>query len=324
MADELSKEDQALLDQMRNEAPVEEEKPAEQPPPEPAEEPAEQQAEPEERPRDDKGRFVAQEGTEEPAEQPEPQKKAQRVPIAELLEERKARQKLQEELAAQREQRAKLEGMFQTLSQRMAPQEDKPKTVEEDPLAALKQTQAELAQMRGALTQQEQLRQFTQVVGASIESFKAQTPDYADAYQHIRKARMAELSAFGLTPEQAAQQLQMDEYQVAAAALQRGQNPGQVIYELAKQRGYARATGNDGGRPTSGATPDNRPRPSGNGAEAAAKLATIAKGQQAARSLGQNGGDAPAPLTGVDALAAMSEKEIADLTPEKFRQLMGA
>lgn len=291
-------------------------------PAEPAEEAEpEPQAEPEplpqaEQPRATDGTFAPKGASEAEAPIPAP-KPRKNVPLSELLEERKSRQQFEKDLQAAREEKAKLEGAFQALSQRFAqPQEQAPKqpTIEEDPVAVLRQTQGQLAEMQRQQQEQQITAQFSNHVRSLAESFKATVPDYADALKFAGEARRKQLAYFGMPPQAIEQQLQRDEFELSAAALQNGRNPAQVIYETAQLWGYRAPQ--PGMAQTNGAAP--APQANGTGPN----LDTIARGQTAARSLGNVGGAAPNTLTGIDRMATMSEKELAALSPEEFRKIM--
>ena len=101
------------------------------------------------------------------------------------------------------------------------------------------------------------------------------------------------------------------EREQVAIARKAGRRPAQHIYELAKLRGWSTpaATGNPALQPKGG-DPVSQPAPANDAA--AAELARIERGQNAARSLSSAGGGAPAALT-AEAMANMNEAEFSAL-----------
>lgn len=257
-------------------------------------------------PRDDGGRFAkpVEEATEEtPAE---PQKPGQTVPLATLLEERRA---FQARIDALAEQTTRGNERLQQLAARYAQPEVKPPTVDGDPIAVVRQLEEKVARLEGGALQQQQIAQFSSQVDGQVQAFKAQNPDYDAAYAHLRQARINELKAIGLTDDRIPRQLAEDEFGLAAQALQNRLNPAQVIYQLATVRGYQKAQ----------MAPQN-----GTGAVAPVdRLALQQRGQAAARTLSGAGGGAP-PKLSLQTLADMSEAEFANLTEDQIQRIMRA
>lgn len=298
---EYTKEELAILsDQEVPDAPAaENDAPEPQPEPEPA--PAEPEVKPE---------IVA-----EPKPEPAPKTRERKtVPLAELIEERKARQALEEQIKQESEKRVRLEGAFQTLNQRLQPKPEEPKpqpTVDTEPVEVLRQTQAQVDQLRQTIEAQQIQAQFSNHVRGLAEQFKAKQPDYGDALRFVSDHRRNELKLYGMTDQQIDQQLQRDEYELSAAALLNNRNPAEVIYGLAQQRGYKKTE--------AAAMPQISNQQQRNGPD----LATIERGQAAARSLGNAGGAAPETVSGLDRLAAMTPDELGKLSESEFRKIMG-
>lgn len=119
-----------------------------------------------------------------------------------------------------------------------------------DPLGAmmhqLEQVNKTVADLQAALTQQQthqtqltQFQQFQQRVGQLRDEFVKATPDFPDAYKHIRDARIADLRTFGLTDDKIQQALFQEEATLAEQAIRNGKNPAEVLYEMARRHGYA-------------------------------------------------------------------------------------
>ncbi len=104
-------------------------------------------------------------------------------------------------------------------------------TFDDDPLENLDQ------RMKG-IEQAEQQKQFFQQVSGLVNQFKAETPDYDEALQHVMTGRLADLKALGMPEAEAAQVINAEAQFIASQALARGRNPGEAVYELAKNRGF--------------------------------------------------------------------------------------
>lgn len=155
-------------------------------------------------------------------------------------------------------------------------------------------------------------QQFMRVVEHAEESFKATTPDYHEAAEHLEKARRTELSAmYPSTPQgdayarqngyQNAAHLreaifQNDARTVAENALRMGMNPAEAYYNLAKGRGYV-------SKPLQSQTSQ---------AKAEAAIEAARRGQKASKTISGGAGNADAPV-GVKDLAELYAED-----PEAF------
>ena len=247
------------------------------------------------------------------AEKPE---KQNFVPQQALHEERKTRQELQREFEQYKSQ---TEERLRQIAERINPPQQPP-SVDEDPIGALKATQAELQQFREFAQQQQQESQARQQIqtiatrAAALErEFVTKTPDYNEASAHLIQSRDAELQMLGMAdPMQRQQTIQMETMALANMAIQNNQNPAELVYTLARQRGF---------------TPKQ--------AEAAAqavnpeaeKLNRIAEGQQAGQSLGSATGSPPPAEVSAKVLANMSDEEfdkfLSALPASKQREYLG-
>jgi len=153
--------------------------------------------------------------------------------------------------------------------------------VDTDPLAniealrkiALRLTQQEQAKTRQTEAQTAQQRQFQQINTRMQEyeaDFSAENPDYNDAAAHFRTARMAELQEQGYEGEELNTALRTELVGLVARSLQSGKDPAEVVYRLAKNRGFGVKTGKE--------NPEQVDKPN-------KKLETIERGQKASRSL---------------------------------------
>lgn len=157
-----------------------------------------------------------------------------------------------------------------------------------------------------------QYQQFMRVVEQAEESFKATTPDYHEAAEHLEKARRTELAA--MYPDnplgdayarrngyQNAAHLreaifQNDARTVAENALRMGMNPAEAYYNLAKGRGYV-------SKPLQSQTSQ---------AKAEAAIEAARRGQKASKTISGGAGNADAP-TSVKDLAELYAED-----PEAF------
>lgn len=166
----------------------------------------------------------------------------------------------------------------------------------DDPLGAmlhkLNQVNSQVAALKTELTTEQQnnlLRQqfdqFTASVNKSKEAFEATTPDFKDAYAHIRAIRTEDLRAAGCPEKDINQILINDEFQLAQTAIQRGKNPAAEMYGMAKRYGYATKAAST----TSTKAPQTPEQ----------KLEAIREGQRAARNPGKAGADSILTLDGL-------------------------
>lgn len=90
-------------------------------------------------------------------------------------------------------------------------------------------------------TQAAQTQQFVDfqqnIVGLRNE-FAKTTPDFPQAYAHLRMQRMEDLRDLGVPESRLAEALLHDELAATQTAIAQGKNPAQVIYNMAKRGGY--------------------------------------------------------------------------------------
>lgn len=254
----------------------------------------------------------------EAAEARQQQQRQQMVPHAALHEERERRKALDAALAEERRQRTLLEERTNLILQRFAPQQaQQPQApaipdLNTDPVGhivgTLQAQQAEIERLRTGSQQNQQQMQAVGQISAlqqraqALEAqFVVEHPDYASAVGHLMSVRNRELEAIGYRdPAERAQMIQNEGLALAAQAMQRGQNPAELLYGLAGIRGW-QAPAADAGETTAQPPPAGQP----NGAE---RLATLSAGQRQARSIGNAAGSAPTAWT-AEKLLRMSEKD---------------
>lgn len=159
-------------------------------------------------------------------------------------------------------------------------------------------------------TQYQNVQRLTQIALTHEADFSKTTPDYQDAASYVRAVRDQELQAMGYNDPAARQQIiHQDALQIAAQALQGNMNAAEVVYNIAKARGYQVKTG---AKPAA-------PIPTGD----IKKLETVANGQKQGSPLSEANGSAPAEMS-VEAILKMPEADFAKwATPDNWRKIAG-
>lgn len=266
--------------------------------------------------------------TPEPVETKDPEKT---VPLAALHEERQRRKEVQQEIqrlrAEQeqfRQQQTQRDQEYAVAQQRLAQliqrqQTPAPPDETADPLGFVahtaKQTQAQVdalarqqwerdqalqvQQQQWTREQQaeQQRRQLVDLTTQAEQAFAKTTPDYQDALTFLKTRRVKELVAAGWEPEQAAQATANEGWQLAHQWLMQGRNPAQMAYGMATATGYTPKT-----------------------VDEEQKQEMHEAGQRAAKATG--GGTVRAKLT-AQQVAAMSPSQLARMSEEDFRAVMG-
>ena len=146
-----------------------------------------------------------------------------------------------------------------------------------------------------------------QRLNQDVAQFKTATPDYDNAFQHAVKGRQEELAFYGYSQEQIAQQIEVDVRALVQQAYSQGRNPAELFYTYAKMRGYA-----------------PQPAPS---QVAAQQVQAFAEAQRQTQSLAPAGGPSNDGGMTLEAMAKLSEAELAAMPRAKrdeiMRKLMG-
>lgn len=286
--EEITKEEQAILD-------------GKEPEPTPAEEPAEPQAAP----------------VEEAQEQPAPEEQAAEqpgkppegfVPHGAMHKEREERKAAEARAAALEARLAAFEA-----AAKPAPEEpEEPQYVDpvEDPEGYRKydqyhkdkqaaQIKAQQDEREAALAQQQRIT----AAQTAEEAFIKDQPDYPDAVKHLAETRMANLRQAGLNEQQVRQQIQKDYNELFDAAKAIGMNPAKLAYIRAQEFGYA-------------------PTPKVDPAEAQRLQAQAAAADATQTLSGAGGGSQAGGITAQD-LANMSQEEFDKLSDADFQRAMG-
>lgn len=265
-------------------------------------------------------------------------KRPQMVPHAALHEERERRKAVEGQIAEERKARQTLEERTNLLLQRLglAPEgQQQVQTqgaelpdLEKDPLAHImgrfaQQNQA-IESALAAITQRQQQDQQAQQIAAvqqravvAEREFRAKTEDYDAAVAHLLDKGNQELEIRGvLDPAQRQTILAQEALGIAHLALQRNENPAEMIYKLAELRGYRKT---DKPAEEAVATTETPAVP-----DPAQRIDNARRGQQQdGRSLSTARGTGPRGLT-AQSLVQMSESEFASaLSTPEGRALLG-
>lgn len=218
---------------------------------------------------------------------------------------------------AERQKRRDAEAKAAALEARLAALEGKGQSddidfsklpaVDQDPLANI-EAMRKLAERMAAQQQQTQAQtaqqaQF-QAINSQVQSFeadfRADNPDYDQAAAHFRASRQAELKEMGYSGEELVAVLTNDLVGLALRTMKAGKDPAEVVYSLAKKRGFGAETS----KPV-----DNKPNP----------LQAIERGQKAAKSLSAVGSKSGDGELNVEALMKL-EGAAFDAAREKLKQ----
>jgi hypothetical protein len=266
------------------------------------------------------------------------------VPHAALHKERVRRQTVETELATYRDRVARMEARWETInelankpdapaadgtrpaaaaaegkqpaSDGKSPFDEPPIDPEEDIFAAFKQVQRQNAELVRLMKEGEQAKQQQQQVSGlrsayeqDATAFMQKTPDFRDAYEHLIGGLHRELEIMGVSDEgQRNAAIAEKERGLVEQAMAAKKSPSELIYNLAKTRGFA---GKAQAAPQQNAT---------------ARLENIKKGQNSVVSLSRAGGSSSEGLTR-EVFANMTEAQfqqtIAKLSKEQLRAMMG-
>lgn len=239
------------------------------------------------------------------------------VPLAALHEERNRRKEMDKQLREAQQQLAEFRGKFSVIEklnggqQQAAEQPAGPPSPEEDIFGAVKSIQQKLEESEAAAKATAEQTRFVSTYREDAAKFTQATPDYMDAYNHLLSSRAAELQAIGYEGAALSQALQADEIAIAEMAFSKGKSPAELLYNLAKQRGYTKKEA-----AAAAAAP-----PAG-----LEKLETIERGQAAHKSLENTGGNSGDQDMTAERLLSMPMDEFeawVNKNPAKAKRIMG-
>jgi len=262
-----------------------------------------------------------EEAETEDAETKEPEKprKDQRVPLRKLQEEVNARRELERKNQELAEQFARADERLRMLFQAQQPEQPKAPAVpdpKDDPIGFMEWQKSEVERLATEQRQQQEVYQQQAQINAidtaykqSWAVFNTEKPDALDAYQHFVNVTAAYLEMQGVPQQQINDLVQNEERKITVAAMQRGMNPAELIYEKAKTFGY---------QPKAAAVDETAKK-------AEADIDRRQKAAVASKSLSSAGGSKANTPSAMD-LANMSEEEFEEFrsrNPRAYKQIMG-
>lgn len=171
---------------------------------------------------------------------------------------------------------------------------------------------------RQARASQEQEQAIWSEWHQSAQSYMAEAPDFGDAVKFMSDLRDRQLQALSFanpqlrTEQGRVQQINAELKSIIQAAKQQGLSPAQAVYQLAQGFGYQKAAQ----PPAQAQQPLQMPE----------RLASVARAQEASRTVGQTNGKAGGDELTLEGLMSMSRDEFnawVDKNPTKFKKLMG-
>jgi hypothetical protein len=155
---------------------------------------------------------------------------------------------------------------------------------DEDPMAWIKYARDRLRQFdsqaeaeeRTAKERDQQSAEVTKIVrqmGEYEDEFRAENDDYDQAVDHFKKAYAKELREEGISAADLDGELRSKIFSTVARAIKAGKDPAEVMYKLAKNRGWKKPSTQETDVDDEKLDKNER------------KIQTIEKGQQAGRSL---------------------------------------
>jgi len=179
-------------------------------------------------------------------------KEGQTVPLAVLLDERR---NFQERIDTMNQNLGKFQGLQDKVDGFLANKKAEAEAVPEteyldDPKgyideqvgkaeAASKETAANVTNMREGHEAQSRMQQINARLGAIDADFVKDNNDYYDALEHVRRVNIENGMDMGMTKEQASGQAAQAMLMTQAQVMQKGVNPAEYMYKMAKRWGYA-------------------------------------------------------------------------------------
>ena len=235
------------------------------------------------------------------------------VPHAALHQERMIRKEKEEELRQTRTQMEQLLTLKQELEalRKGQQQAEEQKLMDEDPVSALRlkaeraeKTVLELKTSQEkeketqiqAQKQQSDLTSFMRDVSSMTQEYAQEVEDYPQAFNYLMDSRMRELTALGVPQNEIGNIIDQEAIQISRHAMSQNKNPGEIVYNLAKAKGYALKEAKTENLTKEIAAVDK-------------KIENLEKGQQAAKTL--SGGSSKTSADGLSLadISSMSDAE---------------
>lgn len=238
----------------------------------------------------------------EEEDRPEPELEGD-IPHNRFHKERERRKAAEARITGMEEQQRRMEERFAEVVTRFArPQAHEPaapaEPAEEVPdretnpmeyleyqIAQLKKGQEATQQTAQKTVEQTQITRFATWADNAEREFAASTPDYDGAVQHMKEMRAQDLRSLGYDDQSIAHSLNQEAQAIAVSAFQNGQNPAEIVYNMAKRYGFKGTAAGASSPARTPAAPVAVPP--------AARMATLKAGERAGNNLGGPGGEAP-------------------------------
>jgi hypothetical protein len=222
------------------------------------------------------------------------------VPLGAIQEARNENKTLKKELDELKQKWTGGEQKLEALMKRFAPKEDEPPAYDKNPLEhlkakndALEKEISAIKESQGKTEQQSEAQRQQTAFQAQVQSaerkFAVENPGYGEAVARVQEVWRAELEMAGVPDNLIESTLSRRGAAFSAAAMRKDQNPAEAVFKLAQRYGFKAEKEKD---------EPNKDKD---------KLATIAKGQEAAKSLSSGKGAGEMSL---EALATMSDEEM--------------
>lgn len=226
-------------------------------------EPENLEQEPELEPELEQEQASEQEAAEPESKEPQKEEEQKLVPLEALHESRAINRELRDQMAEMQTKFGKLEGLKEQLTefresqktgsaeaQRLADEErfkddpvgfmkDRTEKLEKELSGITKKQDLTEKQQEEANEQQQKFLALQRDIASQVDEFRQTVPDYQEAFKYLMEARVKEYQAMGIKDQNTiAQMFNQESLSLAAVAMQNKQNPGEVVYNLAKTRGY--------------------------------------------------------------------------------------
>lgn len=192
---------------------------------------------------------------EEVGENPKPKKESRYINRERLNEEIEKRNRIQQEFEAERRRAAELQSQLEAynriIDQASSQKEMGASKQEEeaiDPLDVetyqyfenrIKDLESRLVNQSENLTRQQEEARIAQTVNYHEKEFANKNPDFQDAFKHLMEAEKANHTYLVGDESQAAQMVAEKVKGILINAVKNGRNSAEIIYNMAKNYGYA-------------------------------------------------------------------------------------
>lgn len=221
-----------------------------------------------------------------PAPEPEAPAPEAAAPVAEPPKAPEQRMVPQQALHEARQEARELKARLAALEAASPKEPELDETT--DPIGTIGKLKQEINAFKKWQADQAEEASLGQQIGARINAYAKENPDYPAHYQFLQNSRVNELRALGHNDQAIAQQIRLEEMQLGRTALQNDLDPGEIISKLAIARGWQKAAAPTPLAPTPAApAPQPAPAPT---REAEERIERLERGQRAASSSSRSGG----------------------------------